>query len=107
MREIIIDTETTGLNYKEGDRIIEIGCVELKNHVSTGASLQFYCNTNKEISSAASKVHGLSNDFLRKHKTFEEQSSKLLEFIKDDTLVIHNSDFDTGFIDIGDPSLVI
>ena len=110
MREVVIDTETTGLNYKTGDRIIEVGCVELKNHVPTGKTLQFYCRPDKDISEGAKSVVGLSDDFLKKQKTFEENHQALLDFIKKDTLIIHNSEFDMGFINnelslIGKPSL--
>ena len=98
MREIILDTETTGLSYEEGDRIIEVGCVELINHVSSGKNLQFYCSTEKKINEEALKVHGLTNEFLSKHKNFKEQSKKFLDFIKEDTLIIHNANFDVGFI---------
>jgi len=110
MREVVIDTETTGLNYKTGDRIIEVGCVELKNHVPTGKTLQFYCRPDKDISEGAKSVVGLSDDFLKKQKTFEENHMALLDFIKKDTLIIHNSEFDIGFINnelslIGKPSL--
>ena len=98
MREIILDTETTGLNFKAGDRIIEVGCVELINHVQTGNNLQFYCSTEKIINEGANKIHGLTNNFLNKHKTFKEQSKKLLDFSNNDTLIIHNADFDMGFI---------
>ena len=70
MREIVVDTETTGLNFKNGDRIIEVGCVELINHVTTGSHLQFYCSTNKLVDEAASKVHGLTNDFLSNTKIY-------------------------------------
>ena len=64
MREIVLDTETTGLDFKSGDRIIEVGCVELVNHIATGNNLQFYCCTDKKISEDALKISGLSNDFL-------------------------------------------
>ena len=64
MREIVLDTETTGLDYKTGDRIVEVGCVELINHVTTGNNLQFYCSTDKKISEDAFKISGLYNDFL-------------------------------------------
>ena len=101
MREVILDTETTGLDFSAGDQIIEVGCVELINHIPTGNNLQFYCATNKTISLEAKKVHGLTNEFLSKHETFEEQSQKLLSFIKNDTLIIHNADFDVGFINAG------
>ncbi len=98
MREIVIDTETTGLSYKSGDRIIEVGCVELKNYVPTGKTLQFYCRPDKDISEGAKSIVGLSDDFLSKQKTFQENHIEMLDFIKDDTLIIHNSDFDLGFI---------
>ena len=98
MREIVLDTETTGLDFKSGDRIIEIGCVELINHVTTGNKLQFYCSTNKKISEDASRISGLTNDFLKQFPSFKEQVKKLLNFIKNDTLIIHNADFDLGFI---------
>ena len=110
MREIVIDTETTGLNFRSGDRIVEVGCVELINHVSTSNTLQFYCKTDKEISESAKKVSGISNEFLKDKKTFEESHQELLSFIKNDVLIIHNSDFDMGFLNnelsiIGKPPL--
>ena len=98
MREIVLDTETTGLNFKSGDRIIEVGCVELRNHVTTGNTLQFYCKPDKSISESAKNIVGLSDNFLSKQKTFKENHKLLLDFIKNDTLIIHNSDFDLGFI---------
>jgi DNA polymerase-3 subunit epsilon len=98
MREIILDTETTGLDYKRGDRIIELACVELVNHIATGNNLQFYCSTDKKIDDRAQKVHGLTNAFLSKFKTFKEQANKFLNFIKDDVLIIHNAEFDLNFI---------
>ena len=98
MREIVIDTETTGLNHKGGDRVIEVACVELINHISTGNNLQFYCSTEKKIDAGAMKVHGITNAFLEKHPSFESQSDVFLEFIKEDVLIIHNSDFDMGFL---------
>ena len=98
MREIVLDTETTGLNYKSGDRVVEVGCVELVNHISTGNNLQFYCSVDKEIKDGAKHVHGLTNEFLNQYPTFKEQVGGFLEFIKQDTLIIHNSEFDIGFI---------
>ena len=98
MREIVLDTETTGLNFEMGDRIIEVGCVELFNHVASGNNLQFYCSTDKKIGEDAIKIHGLTNEFLNKHPTFKEHSKKFLDFIKNDTLIIHNAKFDIGFI---------
>ena len=86
MREIVLDTETTGLNHMSGDRIIEIGCVELINHVATNNTLQFYCRVDKKISEEATKITGITNEFLEKEKTFEEQYEKLITFIKNDPL---------------------
>ncbi len=111
MREVVIDTETTGLNYKAGDRIIEVGCVELNNYIPTGQTLQFYCKPDKNISEGAKNIVGISDDFLRNQKTFEENQQRFIDFIQKDTLVIHNSDFDIGFLNnelslIGKPSLV-
>jgi len=98
MREIILDTETTGLDYRSGDRVIEVGCVETINYVATTKHLQFYCSTEKKIGEGAAKVHGLTNIFLSKYPPFEANVRKLLDFIGNDTLIIHNADFDVGFI---------
>ena len=98
MREIVIDTETTGLSYKTGDRVIEVGCVELINHVATNKSLQFYCKTDKEISEGAQRVTGITNKFLSDKKYFNDHCDELLRFIDNDPLIIHNADFDVGFI---------
>ena len=110
MREIVLDTETTGLNFKSGDRIIEVGCVELINHVSTGKTLQFYCYVEKKIDDGATKVHGLTNQFLSSQPPFERSVEKFLDFIKNDVLIIHNAEFDVGFINnelriLGKPEL--
>ena len=98
MREVVIDTETTGLSYKTGDRVIEVGCVELINHVATNNSLQFYCKVDKEISEAAKRITGITNRFLNDKNTFGDHCEDFLKFINNDTLIIHNSDFDVGFI---------
>ena len=98
MREIVLDTETTGLNYMGGDRIIEVGCVELINHIPTGKNLQFYCSTDRKIGEDAVKIHGLTNEFLNKHSAFKEHLKNFFDFIKNDTLIIHNAEFDVGFI---------
>ena len=110
MREVVIDTETTGLSYKSGDRIIEVGCVELINHVATNNSLQFYCKVDKEISESAQKITGITNRFLNDKKSFADHCDELLNFINNDPLIIHNADFDVGFLNnelslIGKPSL--
>ena len=98
MREIVIDTETTGLSYKTGDRVIEVGCVELINHVATNNSLQFYCKVDKEISEGAQRITGITNKFLSDKKNFSDHCDELLRFINKDPLIIHNADFDVGFI---------
>ena len=110
MREVVIDTETTGLNFRSGDRIIEVGCVELKNHIPTGKTLQFYCNPDREISNDAKSIVGLTDEFLIKQKKFEENYKPMLNFLKNDTLIIHNASFDLGFINnelslVGKPPL--
>ena len=98
MREVVIDTETTGLSYKAGDRVIEVGCVELINHVTTNNTLQFYCRVEKEISDGAQKITGITNKFLNDKKYFADHCDEFLNFVDNDPLVIHNADFDVGFI---------
>jgi len=98
MREVVIDTETTGLNFRTDDRIIEVGCVELINYIPTGKTLQFYCKPDKEISDGAKSIVGISDEFLLNKKSFQEHHETFLKFIKDDTLIIHNADFDLGFL---------
>ncbi len=98
MREVVIDTETTGLNYKAGDRVIEVGCVELINHVATNQSLQFYCKVDKDISDSAKKITGITNSFLNDKKDFGHHCDNFLNFLGDDPLIIHNADFDIGFL---------
>ncbi len=110
MREVVIDTETTGLSYKNGDRIIEMGCVELINHVATNNFLQFYCKVDKEISESAQKITGITNRFLSDKNNFGDHHQEFLGFISNDPLIIHNADFDVGFINnelslIGKPSI--
>ena len=98
MREVVIDTETTGLSYKSGDRVIEVGCVELINHVATNNSLQFYCKVDKEISESAQKITGITNKFLSDKKSFADHCDEFLNFINNDPLIIHNAEFDVGFL---------
>jgi DNA polymerase-3 subunit epsilon len=98
MRSIILDTETTGMDPFAGDRIVEIGCIELHNHVPTGRSYQQYINPERAMSAAAQAVHGLSDEFLKKHPTFGEIVGAFLEFIGDAPLIIHNADFDMKFV---------
>lgn len=98
MREIVLDTETTGLNPKSGDRLVEIGCVELDNHVPTGRTYHQYVNPERDMPEEAFAVHGLSEAFLAKHPIFSEIADGFLEFIGNADLVIHNASFDLGFI---------
>ena len=98
MREVVLDTETTGLDPKSGDRIVEIGCVELLNHVPTGRTYHQYVNPERDMPDGAFRVHGLSADFLTGHPPFSDVADAFLEFIGDAILVIHNADFDMGFI---------
>ena len=94
MREIALDTETTGLSPQNGDRIVEIGCVELINHMPSGRTYQTYLNPQKTMDPSAEEVHGLSNDFLKDQPLFKEIASEFLEFISDSPLIIHNAEFD-------------
>jgi DNA polymerase-3 subunit epsilon len=98
MREIVFDTETTGLSPAGGDRVVEIGCVELFNRVETGRSFHSYFNPGRPMPSEAEAVHGLSDRFLSDKPNFHERCEDLLEFIGDSPLVAHNAAFDFGFI---------
>ncbi len=96
-RKLILDTETTGLNFHD-DKVIEIGIVELIDNVLTQNYFHEYINPEINISLSAQKVHGISNDFLIGKPTFNKIAEKFLDFIKDDTIIIHNAEFDTNFI---------
>ena len=98
MREIILDTETTGLDPYSGHRLVEIGCVELKNKVKTGNFYQVYINPERDVPMEAFRVHGISGEFLQDKKKFKEIAKEFLEFIADTTLVIHNARFDLKFL---------
>lgn len=99
MREIVLDTETTGLDPFNGDRIVEIGCVELDNHVPTGRTYQVYLNPEREMTDEVIAVHGLTNDFLSDKPKFKEIAPEFLNFIGEDSkLVIHNAAFDMKFL---------
>ncbi len=98
MREIVLDTETTGLDPRNGDRVVEIGCVELVNHVATGETYHCYINPERDMPEEALAVHGLSEEFLRGHPIFAELADEFLEFIDEAPLVIHNAEFDMKFI---------
>ena len=98
MREIVLDTETTGLDPKSGHRIVEIGCVELVNHVPTGRTYHQYINPERDMPDEAFRVHGLSIDFLGDHPVFAQIAEAFVEFVEESALVIHNAEFDMGFI---------
>ena len=96
-RKLILDTETTGLDFNE-DRIIEIGIVELKDNVVTQNYFHEYINPEKDINLSAQKIHGITNEFLINKPTFNQIAQRFLDFIKDDAIVIHNANFDLTFI---------
>ncbi len=98
MRELVLDTETTGLDPSTGDRVVEIACLELINHVPTGERFQRYINPERDMPEEAFRVHGLSEAFLREYPAFAETVGDFLDFIGDDKLVIHNADFDLKFL---------
>ena len=99
MRQIVLDTETTGLSVAQGHRVIEIGCLELVNRRLTGRDFHCFLNPDREIEEGAERVHGISNADLETAPRFPEIVDELLEFISDAELVIHNADFDVGFIE--------
>ena len=100
IREIVLDTETTGIDPKNGDRIIEIGCVEMLNHCMTGRSFHCYLNPERKVSQGAFEVHGLADAFLADKPRFAEIATDLVAFWGDARLVIHNASFDVGFLDM-------
>jgi DNA polymerase-3 subunit epsilon len=99
MRQIVLDTETTGLSFEEGHRIIEIGCVELVHRRYTGNRFHQYVNPEREIELGALQVHGISKEFLINKPTFREVAKELIDFITGAELIIHNAPFDIGFLD--------
>lgn len=99
MRQIMLDTETTGLELKEGHRVIEIGCIEINYRRRTGQTFHRYLNPERAVDEGAAKVHGLSNEFLRDRPRFADVAEEFLAFIKGAELVIHNAPFDVGFLD--------
>lgn len=98
MREIVLDTETTGLDPFTGDRIVEIGALELFNHLPTGSTFHKYINPERDMPAEAFAVHGLSNEFLADKPLFSEVVREFQEFVQDDTLIIHNAPFDMKFL---------
>jgi DNA polymerase-3 subunit epsilon len=98
MREIVLDTETTGLDPAEGHKVIEIGCVELINKVKTGSVFHCYINPCRNVPKEAYQIHGISEEFLKDKKIFREIADEFVEYIQDSTLIIHNAKFDLKFI---------
>lgn len=98
IREIVLDTETTGLSPASGDRVVEIGCVELINHIPTGNNFHKYCNPERDMPEGAFKVHGLSEEFLSDKPLFKDVQQEFRDYIQDSVLIIHNAPFDMGFL---------
>ena len=98
MKEIVLDTETTGISIKEGHRIVEIGCVELNDLIPTKKKFHCYLNPERKVSEKALEVHGYTDEFLSKQKKFNEVGEEFLDFIKDKRLIIHNAEFDLGHL---------
>jgi len=98
MKEIVLDTETTGLSVKEGHRIVEIGCVELDNLIPTKKNFHCYLNPERKVSEKAFKVHGYTDEFLSKQKKFKDFVDEFLSFIKGKRLIIHNAEFDLSHL---------
>ena len=99
MRQIVLDTETTGLDWRNGDRVIEIGCVELLNRSLTGSHFHVYINPERSIDAEAVAVHGITEEFLADKPKFARIVSDFEDFVRDAELVIHNASFDVGFLD--------
>ncbi|MBE6447120.1 MAG: DNA polymerase III subunit epsilon [Alphaproteobacteria bacterium] len=98
VREIVLDTETTGLNFEQGDRVVDIACVELVNHIATGKTYQVYINPEREMSEESVQITGLTNEYLADKPVFREIADDFLRFINNDTLIIHNAKFDISFL---------
>src|SRR6056300_813416 len=98
MKEIVLDTETTGISIKEGHRIVEIGCIELENLIPTNNKFHCYLNPERKVSEKAFEVHGYTDEFLATQKKFNDIGEQFLEFIKDKRLIIHNAEFDLGHL---------
>lgn len=97
-RQIILDTETTGIRVEDGHRVIEIGCVEMLNRKLTGKTFHYYLNPNREIDAGAMSVHGITNEFLRDKPLFKDIADEFMQFISDAELIIHNAPFDLSFL---------
>ena len=98
MKDVVLDTETTGLSVKDGHRIVEIGCIELNNFIPTQNKFHCYLNPEKKVSKKALEVHGYTDEFLSDKKKFKEIADEFLDFIKDKKIIIHNAEFDLAHI---------
>ena len=98
MKEIVLDTETTGISVKEGHRIVEIGCIELENLIPTKNKFHCYLNPERKVSQKAFDIHGYTDEFLANQRKFKEVTDEFLKFIKDKRLIIHNAEFDLSHL---------
>ena len=98
MKDVVLDTETTGISVKDGHRIVEIGCIELENLVPTQNKFHCYLNPERKVSEKALEIHGYTDEFLANKKKFKDIGDQFLEFIKDKRLIIHNAEFDLGHL---------
>jgi DNA polymerase-3 subunit epsilon len=98
MKEVVLDTETTGISIKDGHRVVEIGCIELENLIPTKNKFHCYLNPERKVSEKALEIHGYTDEFLVKQKKFKDVGEEFLDFIKDARLIIHNADFDLGHL---------
>ena len=99
MFEVFLDTETTGLSYNDGHKIVEIACIETKDLIPTGNIFHKLLNPKRNMPDAAFKVHGFSEEFLKQKETFDQVADEFIDFIKEKKIIIHNAPFDLGFLD--------
>ena len=100
IREVVLDTETTGLNYEDGHRLVEIGIIELENHIPTGDYFHFYLNPERDSDKRAEEIHGLSREFLSDKPKFSDIANEFISYLSDSKIIIHNASFDVGFINL-------
>ena len=99
MNEVFLDTETTGLSFRDGHKVVEIACIETKDLIVTGRVFHKLINPKRSVPEEAFKIHGFSQEFLSDKETFDQVSDEFLEFINDKKIIIHNASFDLGFLD--------
>ena len=105
MNEVFLDTETTGLSFKDGHKVVEIACIETKDLIATGKVFHKLINPKRSVPDEAFKIHGFSQEFLSDKETFDQVANEFLNFIKDKKIIIHNASFDLGFLD-GESSII-